>query len=1553
MSDTGGSIKMIIEYALEELGVNIEVSTDGITYETYYSGTEYTISDPTQKIYFRNTLNTLNRHNNKAYFVMTGSIQAYGDITAMVNNKVFTEEDMHDSEMNGCFWRLFQDCTSLTRAPDISMEYVPDSGLNATFTGCTNLVNPPNMNAKYFGRLACSGTFKDCTSLIKTPALDIRTVTEYAFQETFRNSGIKKTDIVFNCTTLPQYACDGMFRGCTNLKTLPMLKPLNYAGNMYRDMFNGCSNIKLSSTETAEYNTPWRIPAEGDGTSTSDLATSNMFANTGGTFTGSPTWNSTYYLNGGFKGLKFTGFDSNSVQIKYTSTAGSILLYSLDDGANWSTWIKDTNISVDHTVELCVRNGDYSPSGINFVMTPTEDGKVLAMGSIESLYKDTRAVASDFMFAGLFEGCTALVEAPQIPFTTLKYDGCYKDMFKGCTSLQIAPELPATTLTNNCYEGMFAGCTSLTTLPELNATTLTTACYKNMFSGCKALEAPSQLTATTLAQSCYEGMFNNCSGIQLSTIESDTPYRVPASGTGVDATDALKNMFSNTGGLFTGTPMINTIYYIAELGNGVYHWDGTQWILDANIGGGGSEVIVDDVTIDKTADNKLEVKNLGLDATKLSDDIEGKGIQKSDDGISLESYVPYGTEFPTTPAPVENDEFLLTEPTTDNEIGLYYYDGTDWIVKANYGISSGEELPTTANENDTFLLTEDGTDNEKGVYLYDGTNWKLKANDDISSGTSFPTAAEDKDIFLLEENITNYHAGIYQYDETESDWILKGSPTNYYKVGYAIHTEGEKAYHIPSPTAAQLKEIYESDTNSIFVTTGSPTTHQCAVVSAYDKDSTTKAVEARGDGYTIKWLFNDSAIIDTIIDNSHVAFRFAMTDKDNVNKVYKIPNLTYNDLVEMYNLTVKSPTPPTIACEMYDSSVASNPPTIVGYVRLAETNGTLNGSKIEIEYEDYSVIYTINTTSTSYSTDIRTTLMIWGDVATKTITYVEQEYEIPDLNEYAIWEAVYRMTSTTRPYSKCIFKTRNRLNNYRKTCEIISAEQNVAGTTCAVKVSCGDFNVIYKRESGDTLYEIEHCKSYTLMLDGNDPSSPIENMTYHVMEKIIPAYNYVDRGSDVGDIKYYRTNPSLGLPTGMSIIVYDDNTGCWQINPEVMGMGTCLIPQGWMNSKAVNTLETDPYFNFIIECSQSQAEYMIEYSEDVTATLNLLKPYDAPYTLRDVQYFLLRRIGDIDTSLEIIQLYDGYFVLDPTTDDEFQATFRNILMNNHGIEYLVVAEKEESHIAILNNKIVRNWKNTGRDTFVAGYILNGDQPYFYDHKYSEVLIDGFLTKITPESTGGGKMPSGNALPSSAVAGDQFMLLEDTTNNEKGIYHYGGADWELKANVGGGSGIIPRGYDFPTDASEGDQFILIDKPVEESWIGLWRYNNTLDLSSVIDGYKEFEFICNNWGYDRVLWDRDNVIMMGRKTTNIYNPTSGWYNDIYKDFEVTAEVTDEYAIQWLNLMAVKVPRERLFYYDGSEWQLNPMTNLSPYLTHETFEFTLTDGSVVQREVCIWNS
>ena len=210
----------------------------------------------------------------------------------------------------------------------------------------------------------------------------------------------------------------------------------------------------------------------------------------------------------------------------------------------------------------------------------------------------------------MFYGCTSLTQAPELPATTLAIY-CYDSMFQGCTSLTQAPELPATTLAEYCYSNMFKGCTSLTQAPALPATTLVSYCYSSMFNGCTALTQAPALPATILADHCYGYMFNNCSKIKLSTTmteEYTQPYRIPITGTASSVTEPVTSMFYGTGGTFTGSPSINTTYYLSNtntmkpqvdliaitasniadyftVANGTYYFNGDGTTFTTNNGG--------------------------------------------------------------------------------------------------------------------------------------------------------------------------------------------------------------------------------------------------------------------------------------------------------------------------------------------------------------------------------------------------------------------------------------------------------------------------------------------------------------------------------------------------------------------------------------------------------------------------------------------------------------------------------------------------------------------------------------------------------------------------------------------------------------------------------------------------------------------------------------------------------------------------------------------------------------------------------------------------------
>ena len=261
---------------------------------------------------------------------------------------------------------------------------------------------------------------------------------------------------------------------------------------------------------------------------------------------------------------------------KSTKNWDGILEYSTDK-STWNIWDGTKISSADNTLYLR-GTGNTKITGIKstnnkFVFDGgTNALRIACEGNIESLldYETVSAgghpTMANYCYKYMFQGCTSLTTAPELPATTLAYD-CYGYMFGNCPSLTSAPALPATMLAENCYNGMFHNCSSLTTAPKLPATTLANYCYAYMFYGCTSLTTIPELPAITLFDHCYYQMFFDCIKIKLSTTQTgvyQTPYRIPTSGTGTTATDALSDMFYGTVGTFKGTPSINTTYYTSN-----------------------------------------------------------------------------------------------------------------------------------------------------------------------------------------------------------------------------------------------------------------------------------------------------------------------------------------------------------------------------------------------------------------------------------------------------------------------------------------------------------------------------------------------------------------------------------------------------------------------------------------------------------------------------------------------------------------------------------------------------------------------------------------------------------------------------------------------------------------------------------------------------------------------------------------------------------------------------------------------------------------------------
>ena len=231
-----------------------------------YNGIEYVL-------YLRGIGNTIITGIDGSRWLLHGSdIACIGNIEVLLDYAT-VESGEHPVMGDNCYHNMFRGCISLTQAPELPATTLADNCYRDMFWGCT--------------------------SLTQAPALPATTLTPSCYR--------------------------GMFQGCTNLTQIPELPATTLEGNCYYYMFSGCTSLKLSTTRTGEYTQEYRIPFFGNGTDAAD-ALWGMFNSTGGTFTGAPDINTTYYLSSDNMIVRGTKLATLSGYVKaMIDTAGYII----------------------------------------------------------------------------------------------------------------------------------------------------------------------------------------------------------------------------------------------------------------------------------------------------------------------------------------------------------------------------------------------------------------------------------------------------------------------------------------------------------------------------------------------------------------------------------------------------------------------------------------------------------------------------------------------------------------------------------------------------------------------------------------------------------------------------------------------------------------------------------------------------------------------------------------------------------------------------------------------------------------------------------------------------------------------------------------------------------------------------------------------------------------------------------------------------------------------------------------------------------------------------
>lgn len=240
-----------------ESGISSRYNYDGYHY-VYLIGTDTTISDQWSYIGISPQSSGASLH-----VSVSGHLSALGG-----------DLDVYRTNSRRYASWLFYQCEAITDVSDL----IISSSIKCSemFNGCINLENTPTIEYESLSSYPLLsdhfyGMFRSCSSLEDASGL--------AFPDVQLSS---------NC-----YAYMFSYSG---LVIPPALESTNLASLCYDYMFSNCSSLKVSDTQTEDYTEPFRIPSTGTVSSSVSIG-SNIFYNTGGTYTSNPVLNETYYLD--------------------------------------------------------------------------------------------------------------------------------------------------------------------------------------------------------------------------------------------------------------------------------------------------------------------------------------------------------------------------------------------------------------------------------------------------------------------------------------------------------------------------------------------------------------------------------------------------------------------------------------------------------------------------------------------------------------------------------------------------------------------------------------------------------------------------------------------------------------------------------------------------------------------------------------------------------------------------------------------------------------------------------------------------------------------------------------------------------------------------------------------------------------------------------------------------------------------------------------------------------------------------------------------------------
>ena len=534
---------------------DFQTSRDGgNTWTDYTIGTNITINTD-EEVSFRASADRTSEQTSQNYFgfQMTGKIEASHNVMSLYRTNDFAT---YNTVVNYAFHKLFNGCTSLTKAPALPATTLADHCYSNMFYDCTSLTKAPELPATTLAEICYSNMFKGCTSLTKAPKLPATTLATRCYLSMFYGCTSLTKAPALPATTLADYCYNYLFNDCTSLTKAPALPATTLADYCYSSMFYGCTSLTeapaLPATTLANYCYQYMFCGctsltkahEFTATTLANYCYNGMFFGCT-SLTKAPALPATTLTQNCYWQM-FSGCTSlNEVRCNIPSSYSSsqISLYA----NNWLSNVSPTGTFYTNADANWPSGKSGIPEGwrrVNveapafddiakpLMFRATQDGSVIltAKGSPTGDFQTSRDGGNTWEDYTLGTSIT-LNTSDAVSFRaksdrTSGQSSSNYFYFVMTGKIEAWHNVMSLYRTNDfatynsairsAFYKLFMGCPSLTKAPVLPATTLVERCYSNMFRDCTSLTKAPELPATTLAQYCYLNMFNGCTSLTKS-----------------------------------------------------------------------------------------------------------------------------------------------------------------------------------------------------------------------------------------------------------------------------------------------------------------------------------------------------------------------------------------------------------------------------------------------------------------------------------------------------------------------------------------------------------------------------------------------------------------------------------------------------------------------------------------------------------------------------------------------------------------------------------------------------------------------------------------------------------------------------------------------------------------------------------------------------------------------------------------------------------------------------------------------------------------------------